>query len=522
MQPRASRTETEVILRKFYGFNLFRCSKPGCQRLSNPFPTAPERDKHMRCHNRPFKCHDSTCEYFQLGFSSASALSKHEKVHVVFEPAIDALTSLSLTNQSAQTPNIPQTQTSWNFISDAVVSDNIELVKNIIRDIIADSGRYSIDSSWPTRIYTSKDLYTVEYSDSYNVLICQEPKNPLLSMAARSGSISTLRWLLEEGFGSYIELLNKEPTLVWSESMCMRHEDYVSKALGDILESAVSTIFTRNTVATIVEREIEAVQLMLQHGAQAAHSTLDFAIKLECMELVQLLLTHADDDWLVHGLITAVGVSDDMTCILLDYGTPVDGTVHSANETALCHAVQKQRLTTVKLLLDRGADPRKNDNRVMQLACELPMKNAEAVLFIDMLAEAGADVNCAHGFPLRHVAIYGRSETLKMLLDKGADPNLHRALKAALSRNRKPNAQCAKLLLEFGADPNAKRRGKLPKDYALTRKFPEYFGVTWDEVVEANKHKVPLKRQNSSGLQKNDDIVLADRPGFGQQPPQRS
>lgn len=58
---------------------------------------------------------------------------------------------------------------------------------------------------------------------------------------------------------------------------------------------------------------------------------------------------------------------------------------------------------------------------------------------------------------------------------------------------------CAKILLKAGADPNSRSRsGKALDQYAVTRKFPKYLGVTWEELVETNKHKVPTEAENEN------------------------
>jgi uncharacterized protein len=93
--------------------------------------------------------------------------------------------------------------------------------------------------------------------------------------------------------------------------------------------------------------------------------------------------------------------------------------------------------------------------------------------FIDLLVEAGADLNCHRGYDgetaLHKAARIGNTSNLERLLALGADPNaqdnnsstpLHQG---ALNGN----LPCLKLLLEAGADPDARdARGRVALDYA--------------------------------------------------------
>lgn len=512
MQINPLRNRTETRFQDFYGINIFRCPQAGCAYSTNPFATAPERDAHMRLHSRPFKCGDSCCEYSQLGFASQSALSKHEEIHSTVESTINSVERLNLVETSIRPVTITQTPTNWNILSDALISDNVELVKDIIGNCM-----HYIDASWPKALGgTSEPLYDVHHSaaDNCDVLVCnanvarrwnrdwEAHYNPLLYKTIISGSISTLRWLLDNGFGSDTKLPEKRAIQTGSMEVRMRYDSHDTAVI--VLESTLE-----EAVKAAVDSNLEAVQLLLQHGAQVTSETFCAAIRLENLELVELLLSHGADCHIANGLLEAVTVSDDMTRFLLHccVGIGIDAsgpTTHlDHRKTALTTAAFMKNRSTLKLLLDRGVDPTKGLNRqALQYACETGPRRSRAsngkdiLACVNILLKAGADVNYDDGSLLRILAGRGNSGVLKLLLDKGADPDKvspgeKSALTTALSDGKKSHALCAKLLLESGANPSVAGKGRPAERYALTRKFRQYLGVTWEEVVEANKHKVP-------------------------------
>lgn len=509
MQNNPLRNETKTQLQDFYGVDIFRCPQIGCTRSTKPFATAPERDAHVRCHSRPFKCSDSGREYSQLGFASARALSKHKAVHSTVESTITSIERLNLVEQSMRPVTIPQTQTNWNILSDAVVSDNIELVKDIIENCV-----HYLDMSWPkTKAITGKQIYDVYHSaaDNCYVLVCgannpgswnphdgpgswHRHENPLLRMAINSGSIDTLRWLLDNGFGSDTKFLENEDTQTNSMTVRMSYDSH------DTAVTALK-IALKLAVEAVVDSNLEAVGLLLQHGAQIIVLTFCAAVRSNNPELIKMLLGHGADCYITEGLLEAVTVSDDVTRLLLDCGADINASGVKAGDraTALGWAARMIRPTTLRLLLDRGADPKEDLNRqALPKACKLGFhyQEEDILLCINILLEGGIDINMENGLPLRIVAGQGILSVVKLLLDKGADPNRFAAGKGsaltdALRGGGRSHALCAKLLLESGADPSRADKGKPPGSYVLARRFSRYTGVSWAKVVKANKDKVP-------------------------------
>lgn len=499
MQINPPRNRRENRFQDFYGINIFRCPQAGCAYSTNPFATTLERDAHMRLHSRPFKCGDSCCEYSRLGFASQRALSKHEEIHSTVESTVNSVERLNLVETSVCPVTITQTQTNWDILSDALISDNVELVKVIIGNCM-----HYIDASWPK--VEGWPLYDVRHSaaNNCNVLVCNaivptdwsrrdhNPHyNPLLYKTIISGSTSTLRWLLDNGFGSDMKLPENRAIQIGNMEIRMRYNCHDTAVV-------VLMVALEEAVKAAVDSNLEAVQLLLQHGAQVTSKTFCAAINMDNLGLVELLLSHGADCHMADGMLEAVTVSDDMTRFLLDCGADLDTSGYTTlignRMTALTIAAFLKKRSTLQLLLDRGVDPTKGLNQqALKYACEFTEPNAECV---NILLEAGADANYNNGSAIRVLAGQGNSVVLKLLLDKGADPDKvspdrRSALKTALTGTKEPQALCAKILLESGADPSVAGKGKAAETYALARKFPQYFGVTFQEVVEANKHKVP-------------------------------
>ncbi|KAI9855169.1 MAG: hypothetical protein M1813_000528 [Trichoglossum hirsutum] len=63
----------------FYGSSGFTCPFCGCPRASEGFKTKIERDRHESTHTRQHKCWDSDCEFFVLGFTTRTALNRHNR-----------------------------------------------------------------------------------------------------------------------------------------------------------------------------------------------------------------------------------------------------------------------------------------------------------------------------------------------------------------------------------------------------------------------------------------------------------
>ncbi|XP_014679678.1 PREDICTED: putative ankyrin repeat protein RF_0381 [Priapulus caudatus] len=145
--------------------------------------------------------------------------------------------------------------------------------------------------------------------------------------------------------------------------------------------------------------------------------------------------------------------------MLLSHGADANA-ANSYGETSLHHAARSGQLDIVRLLLEAGADPNvaATDIRVTPLMWAA-WEGAEAV--VRMLLSHGADANaanCCGQTSLRHAAHYGQLDTMLLLLEAGADPNVaetENGKTPLMEAARKGKEAVVQMLLSHGADANA-------------------------------------------------------------------
>ena len=64
-------------LRKFYGKQIYKCNKSYCPLFHTGFENYSDRDSHILCHERPFKCSFRNCDFSEIGFTSQSLSQQH-------------------------------------------------------------------------------------------------------------------------------------------------------------------------------------------------------------------------------------------------------------------------------------------------------------------------------------------------------------------------------------------------------------------------------------------------------------
>ncbi|KAL8828541.1 MAG: hypothetical protein Q9191_002532 [Dirinaria sp. TL-2023a] len=76
-----SSPSNHAAMKRQYGSRLFKCNRLGCPLFRTGFESKPERDRHLRSHNRPYKCDRPNCDFAQMGFGSQARLTAHLRYH---------------------------------------------------------------------------------------------------------------------------------------------------------------------------------------------------------------------------------------------------------------------------------------------------------------------------------------------------------------------------------------------------------------------------------------------------------
>ena len=168
-------------MQRQYGSRLFKCNRFGCPYFRTGFETKPDRDRHLRVHDRPYKCDRPNCDFSDVGFGSQARLNVHLQYH-----------EKQAKKPVAHLADIDKDEDVEFIILDAVKADDVDLV----RDFIADVPRFSEKLLKQAVVSSSCEMLDVllEACNSEQI-----NKSTVLDRAVCADNLEAARMLLSRG-----------------------------------------------------------------------------------------------------------------------------------------------------------------------------------------------------------------------------------------------------------------------------------------------------------------------------------
>lgn len=198
------------------------------------------------------------------------------------------------------------------------------------------------------------------------------------------------------------------------------------------------------------------------------------------------------------------GYADTIRFLLINHKVSIDAKSEEDDKTALHLATENEHKEIVQLLLQHGANieaKTANDEFALTIAA---IKGLEDI--VSLLLNHGAN-NSAVGLnnALQYAAELGHDKIAKLLLDRGAQANLERALFLAAKRNY---GKVISLLLKHGVTPNAFAFEGSALLIAVEKGHKNIVNLLLDNGADVNlRHPSNFTALHIACLEKNLEIV---------------
>ena len=496
-----SNTHCSSLIAEAYGPLKFKCPFLQCKQYQQGFRSRKLREKHVKGHERPFKCTEEGCDYQVFGFSSKAALAAH--VSSYHDSSCEEYTF----------PNI-RPRSIWKALDDAIDKDDATAVRALCEEAATLPDKqygFVLRAVIKKSLSASHALIELFADDAKEMNYQDRSRGTALHVIAEDGEEALLRFILEtsvdinaisahgmspicvaasKGHLGIVQLLLQHSRLrsfYWHSSTIQNMPLQFAAAAGHL--KVVRLLLEDNAQWYLKEghflRALEAatasghktmVKLMLEKGATVnAQEIYDKEMKAAVMEDVNVavdLLLQRDAQKKkrreIFGKGKTLGISlqeaasrgdEAEVKLLLEMGAKMN------DRSAICgSALQaaagsyQSNEAVVRLLLENGADVNAIGGiyeNALQAAASI---NNEAV--VQLLLNSGADVNVTGGYcgsALHAAAYWGSERVMQLLLNSGADVKITggyygSALQAAACNGSEAVVQ---LLLKSGADVNA-------------------------------------------------------------------
>ncbi len=401
----------------FNGLYWFKCSKIWCDWFHEGFPDNVRRDKHIKQHERPFRCTFTGCPIAEVGYPHAKDLKKHmSESHPTYEDS-DSIFP------------IRKGRKDMDFFT-AAAKGAIEVLENALE------GGFDINQTSRTSGRTTA-----------------------LMLAAKNNQLAVVNCLLLRG--ANVNFRRHQGPTALKVAMDAGHVMVVQALLqgGAFAKADYDT-----QISSLVGKGAEAVmKVMIDNGADLegkdgqGYTALHHAAWIDDQQLITLLLDEganieakgARDETALH--MTRSSAQLKALCCLIDHGADINAT--ALNEiTALHMAAFCGSYILIELLHAKGALIDKqtfHGSTALQLAVN--GDDEELKTFLGPHGRAAVRMTPTED---------ERFLTVQLLLAQGADPNLRdnsgsTAMHYAASR---PGTMVIEALLKHGAEPEIQDR----------------------------------------------------------------
>jgi uncharacterized protein len=446
------------LLKEAYGHFCFKCHTFACPEYQQGFSSRQERDTHAQKHIRKYKCPSEECDFHRIGFISQKTLDAHmlyfhETITLAYRfPALKPQSGPELLEEAIDQDDPDLVQSLLLQIKD--VPNAQELLERAVKKGSQNSACALLSFAQFGTIELKEMLQLAMIkgrskiiSTILSILSDQEIETFLnglnvtkaLMSLASSNDLNNLRTIIAK--------LNAGKHQRWHDVLEVALSSNLHDIRSLILDNAAKLCIGRRALRSSAEKLAKkgdrgGVRLLLSQSFQLKSSYQRYSSKglnaasvQKIDAMVDLVMGRASNPVNAKGKTygnalqkQALAGNDERVIELLDSGADIEN-YDSGYGTALAAAARKGNISTMKVLLQRGANPKTSIPRYFRTNSR-QYKNGYSA--IDIAADEGS------------------LAAVQLLLENGADVG-----SALLLTAQSDNLDLARELIKAGADPSA-------------------------------------------------------------------